>query len=483
MEQKEKEEKIIKSIIPKISDYFLENNYLTKDKLSEFLDYIDLNIWNSENEKEVLWSTLSIGVKENKLQKVTVIKNLTDFIHSNGKNIFQPEKSLENSVKQFFNNPIKLSYTNNINQIDEDLFFELYKLLSVIQYNDNKSIYFYEIEKYLNDYPFLNIKLNQIVESFEIITKEKLTEIKKDLYFNLMEEFQKNLNHKLIENAQNIKTFTDEELNEPELDNLNYIIDFSNLIMKLIESIIVIKQNLIQAENENDKIKIEYFSKYFNSIINGIQVYLYETQRIYNEQKQKFEYYNYRIETYINMLKEENNSLENKYKNIKEEMDKCSKENLQVVYDELNDIKNQNENLQNEIINLKKELLEEKKNNMLSENKIALLEKNKTELESKYNVLEKEKEILNNHYTNLLSEFNSKILKEQQEKEKKKEIDKKNNEHLTEEQKKLISMNQESLTSYMIERDNYCNQLEEINKGLKNQIENYEKLQENMKKK
>ena len=115
---------------------------------------------------------------------------------------------------------------------------------------------------------------------------------------------------------------------------------------------------------------------------------------------------------------------------------------------------------------------------MLSENKIALLEKNKTELESKYNVLEKEKEILNNHYTNLLSEFNSKILKEQQEKEKKKEIDKKNNEHLTEEQKKLISMNQESLTSYMIERDNYCNQLEEINKGLKNQIENYEKLQE-----
>ena len=154
MEQKEKEEKIIKSIIPKISDYFLENNYLTKDKLSEFLDYIDLNIWNSDNEKEVLWSTLSIGVKENKLKKVTVIKNLTDFIHSNGKNIFQPEKSLENSVKQFFNNPIKLSYTNNINQIDEELFFELYKLLSVIQYNDNKSIYFYEIEKYLNDYPF-----------------------------------------------------------------------------------------------------------------------------------------------------------------------------------------------------------------------------------------------------------------------------------------------------------------------------------------
>ena len=88
MDQKEKEDKIIKSIIPKISDYFIDKPSLTKDKLSEFLEYIDLNIWNSDDEKEVLWNALTVGNKEEKVQKITVIKNLSDFIHSNGKEIF-----------------------------------------------------------------------------------------------------------------------------------------------------------------------------------------------------------------------------------------------------------------------------------------------------------------------------------------------------------------------------------------------------------
>ena len=477
MDQKEKEDKIIKSIIPKISDYFIDKPSLTKDKLSEFLEYIDLNIWNSDDEKEVLWNALTVGNKEEKVQKITVIKNLSDFIHSNGKEIFQPEKSLENSVRQYFNNSSKIAYSNNIEQFDEDLLYEFYKLLSVIQYNDNKTIFFYEIEQYLKEYPFLNIKLEQIIELLEKITNEKVTEIKKDLYFNLMEQLRKHLNQKIIENTQNVKTFNEDELNNPELSNLNYIIDFSNIILKLNDSELIIKKNLMDCQNENDKIKIEYYSQYFNSINGAIQVYIYEIQRIYNEQKQKFEYYNYRINTKLNMLKEENNTLENKYKSIKEDLDKNSKENLQIVYDELNDVKNQNEKLKNDILNLQKELLDEKKNNMEYENKLGFSEKNNEELKSKYNVLEKEKEILNNHYTKLLAEFNGKIFQEHQEEEKKKES-LKSNENLTEEQKKLIAMNKETLTSYMIERDNYCNQLEEINKSLKSKIENYEQLQE-----
>ena len=477
MDQKEKEDKIIKSIIPKISDYFIDKPSLTKDKLSEFLEYIDLNIWNSDDEKEVLWNALTVGNKEEKVQKITVIKNLSDFIHSNGKEIFQPEKSLENSVRQYFNNSSKIAYSNNIEQFDEDLLYEFYKLLSVIQYNDNKTIFFYEIEQYLKEYPFLNIKLEQIIELLEKITNEKVTEIKKDLYFNLMEQLRKHLNQKIIENTQNVKTFNEDELNNPELSNLNYIIDFSNIILKLNDSELIIKKNLMDSQNENDKIKIEYYSQYFNSINGAIQVYIYEIQRIYNEQKQKFEYYNYRINTKLNMLKEENNTLENKYKSIKEDLDKNSKENLQIVYDELNDVKNQNEKLKNDILNLQKELLDEKKNNMEYENKLGFSEKNNEELKSKYNVLEKEKEILNNHYTKLLAEFNGKIFQEHQEEEKKKES-LKSNENLTEEQKKLIAMNKETLTSYMIERDNYCNQLEEINKSLKSKIENYEQLQE-----
>ena len=107
-----------------------------------------------------------------------------------------------------------------------------------------------------------------------------------------MEQLRKHLNQKIIENTQNVKTFNEDELNNPELSNLNYIIDFSNIILKLNDSELIIKKNLMDSQNENDKIKIEYYSQYFNSINGAIQVYIYEIQRIYNEQKQKFEYYN-----------------------------------------------------------------------------------------------------------------------------------------------------------------------------------------------
>ena len=100
--QKEKEEKIIKSIIPKITDYFADKSTLTKDKLQEFLDYIDLTFWNTEDEKEVLWKALTTNSNGNSVGKISVIKNLTDFIHSNGKDLFQPEKSLENFLLEIF---------------------------------------------------------------------------------------------------------------------------------------------------------------------------------------------------------------------------------------------------------------------------------------------------------------------------------------------------------------------------------------------
>ena len=477
--QKEKEEKIIKSIIPKITDYFADKSTLTKDKLQEFLDYIDLTFWNTEDEKEVLWKALTTNSNGNSVGKISVIKNLTDFIHSNGKDLFQPEKSLENSIRQLFSSQIQINYSNDINDYDEDTLYEFYKLLCVFKYNDNKSIILYEIEQYLKDYPFLNIKLEQVNELFEKITKQKVNEIGKDIYFNCMEHLDKNLKNKLIENTQGVKTFTDEELNEPELNYFNNLLDFSNIIYKCNESLVVINKKLIESQIQNDKILIEYYTKYFNCMISSIQVYTYEIQKLYNEQKQKFEYYHDRIGTKINMLKEDNNNLENKYKSLKEETEKNSKENLEKLYDELHDIKNQNDNLQNEIINLKKEIEEKKKNIMDYENKNDLLEKNKSDLEAKYNRLEKEKEILDNHYNKLLSEFNSKILKEQQEEERKKELQKND---LSQSQEMLVSMNKETLTSYMIERDNYCNQLEEINKNLKKQIENFEKNQEKIEK-
>ena len=41
-ENKVKEEKLIKRLIPKITEYFKKHESLDKDKLKEFMQYIDL---------------------------------------------------------------------------------------------------------------------------------------------------------------------------------------------------------------------------------------------------------------------------------------------------------------------------------------------------------------------------------------------------------------------------------------------------------
>jgi hypothetical protein len=95
-----------------------------------------------------------------------------------------------------------------------------------------------------------------------------------------MEHLDKNLKNKLIENTQGVKTFTDEELNEPELNYFNNLLDFSNIIYKCNESLVVINKKLIESQIQNDKILIEYYTKYFNCMISSIQVYTYEIQKL-----------------------------------------------------------------------------------------------------------------------------------------------------------------------------------------------------------
>ena len=55
-----KENKLIKALIPKISEYFKTHEFLEKSQLTEFLNFIDLSTWN-EKDKETFWSERSIN--------------------------------------------------------------------------------------------------------------------------------------------------------------------------------------------------------------------------------------------------------------------------------------------------------------------------------------------------------------------------------------------------------------------------------------
>ena len=133
-----KENKLIKSLIPKISEYFKKNEYLEKTQLSDFLNFIDLSTWK-EKDKEKFWLEISKdkGQPTDKVPKVLLIKNLTEYIHSHSNELFQPEESLKKSVLNFLTQPKDLKI--EIDPENEQI-FEFYRLLASIQFSTSKTL-------------------------------------------------------------------------------------------------------------------------------------------------------------------------------------------------------------------------------------------------------------------------------------------------------------------------------------------------------
>ena len=155
------------------------------------------------------------------------------------------------------------------------------KFLSLIQFSNNNTIPFFELEKYLKENKFINLNIEKIMEIINNFSKQNFKELKKDLYFNLIEHLGNKFKNKFSDFAKKLKTFEEYELNEPKLKNFENIFDFSNILLKINDSWISVKEKLIESISNNDKLKAEFYKKYFNVFISDIQVYVYEIERIY----------------------------------------------------------------------------------------------------------------------------------------------------------------------------------------------------------
>ena len=452
------EEKLIKRLIPKITEYFKKHEKLEKENVSKFMEFIDLSI-RDENNQESFWNEISKNSNGKDLQKVLLVRNLTEYIHNHNKDIFQPLESLNSSVIKFLERPVKLIEDFDA---DNELMYEFYRLLATIEFTNSQSIPLFALENIVKEYKFINLNIDSIKEIMEELLKEKTTSIKKNDYLEIMEKMDKEYKFRLSDMAQKKLIFTDEELDNPELENFVNLLTFSNILLKILDSVVILNEKKMQAMKNNEVLNCEYFNRSFKVLMNNMKLYSYEIMRIYFEQKQKFDYFACSNISKITILIQQNKDLSDQLKARDEDEDQiCNNNILKALYEELNLAKNKLADIIKENEQLKKDY--KKKDDELIEYNNKLIEANKAkkEIESKINIINKENDLQKEKYKNIFEQFNAFIyINKEKEKKFNESISKMN---LNKNILSLVNMEKEDIISYINERDNYYSIIEENN--------------------
>ena len=468
---------ILSSILPKIHDYFTKNQFLEKKQLSNFLSSIDLSLTiEKEKDFELFWSQLSKdSTTKDKISKNIIIKNLSEYIKSNNQNIFQPEQSLKNSVLQFISNPKKLNIGIDP---DNDEHFELYLLFASLQFNNDKIIQINSLKEKLDNYKFINLNKEYLSIGIEELVKEKVDIIKKEQYLAIMEEMSKKFGNILEEKSKIRKVFAEEELNNSELKEFDDIDTIIKILFNILSSIYQIHYKCCECFKNKDNINGNYFNRYFNVFVDNQKLFLYEIYKIYNLQKQKFNFYECALENKNILHKQKITQLNEEIKRQKDIEEIANYDNLKSLNEELKKERKKIQLLENDIKTLKEENQNKFEEKILLENKILTLEKNLQEKQNNINALKKENELMSKKYKEVLDTLDRQLYFAKEKEKFDDEIFKKMN--LNEKQKLLINKKPQDLIAYIVEKDNYCLTLENKNKNLIDKITKLEKSQDDI---
>ena len=467
---------LLESKMQRINEFFDKNQYLEKQKLSEFFSYIELPfITQKEKDLEKLWFQLSKNSSKDKITKDILVQNLSEYINSNENDTIKPEESLKNSVFEFISNPKKL----NINiDPDNDDHFELYRLLASLEYIKDNMVQINFLEKQLNNLKFINLNKESMELIIGDLVKEKINYLKKEQIMIILEEMGKKFGNILEEKSNTKKVFTEEELIHAELNEFDDIDSIIKILFNNLNSINFIHTKYCECIQNKDTKNLDDLNRYYKIFINNQKLFLYEINRIYNFQKQKFNFYECHIENKNILYKQKISQLNEEIKRQKEIEEMANFDNLKALNEEIIKEKNKYQNLENEIKLIKIDNQKKVEEQILSENKIMSLEKNIQEKQNKINSLKKENELMSEKYKEVLDTLNNQLYYEKEKERHNDEIYK--NMNLNEKQKLLLNKKKEDLIAYIVEKDNYCLTLENKNKNLLEKISQLEKNADDM---
>ena len=272
-ETKSKEEKLIKQLIPRITEFFTKNKTLEKGKLKELITFLEFPSIPEIQDTESFWKEISKNSSNKNITKELFMKNLTEYIHNHSKEIFEQESALINNVTQFLERPVQL-----VEDFDPDneLIFEFYRLLATIEFFDftdkknSQSISLTSLQKYLNEYKFINLTKelsneNNQIKSCESQVISGIKSFNTTYFSGFYKSDLKLLNKVNLDMPVNLDLFKEENDNIKEKKipknngmNKNEIVEYNNDINKYIK-------------DKDEKIeKLESFIYILNNIGNQV---------------------------------------------------------------------------------------------------------------------------------------------------------------------------------------------------------------------
>ena len=477
-----------KFVTDKTISYFENENKITKDNFSQYLEYVGLlDFWSTEQEKNYFWGVLEKYSNNNELNLEGALKGINEFFNDDE----EQNNDNENNKNDLLNNRISLdnkqNFSNFFDNIEIEKIRELRKLFSLLNLQMRENVSITKIKEILNKYKFIKITEDELFQFLELIfntDKNKLNNENQNLTINfeLYSKIMSLMEQKILENNNNCfreSKSINYEVNEDPIEMTENLINIEKGIYEYLKGIYDIKnvfldmkeqiisnydKILLHSKDENEenlKENILTCDDVFNQKIKDFDNFINEIQINSHKKEDKLVY----LKHSIFELKNEYQNLQNDYMNIQQnnlnEKNDLIEMNEQInkLIQENKIINEQYENRKYEIKKLKKELND--KDNEFNLFKIQykeILNENKNKINEIEN-LKIDNKNLKSNYDQLINEIYVKINQENERNKTNLEIKRNTNFesdlniHISEENKKLYPSNYDKLLIYTSELD------------------------------
>ena len=430
-ENKNAEEDFQEELIAKIKLYYESNPPMSSpDELDNFLSAIDLlDIWDSEEEKETVWQSLSKYMKDSKIDCEGTIQGIKELLNQDEAqeqdlNEDAPKKETLLSrlsrlstkggglgqpiINNLALNKYKQRAIDEYDCLDNNSLIQFKKIFVLLKLNQsNSKIKYDDLKDICSKHKFIKIDINDIWKYLSFCVCEenlkKLEESKEFIINNdILEEVQAFIDQKIIN--EDLDYDSDNLEKDNDIDNDNDSVSSSErkkfkeedalvLIGKIIkQSINTNENNMVLIEIKNDIKKLNY-----NMVECGYKILNKEELSMDNMEsnKEKINEKIYQIEEFFTKTKNENEKNIDKMELLKENIIK-TKENIKKMkndYKELFEKYNNNQEID----------IDEETERLLDENMMLTQEKENKEQEIEK--LLEEKKNIRKDYQNLLMQY------------------------------------------------------------------------------